>query len=178
VRRSSQAGRLDVLPSHYSRLPVHVPADGVLLQLSADRDGAGMSLGLANDTVSAAATRARLVIAEINQHVPWTFGGEIPADPRIDLFVESLKAPIELKPGRGCESFLEDVLNGAFDGLSYRRIRGHRADADVRHVARGYGRDGFAARSSGCQRPRHSAPGPLRTAQSRPKISERRSQNA
>lgn len=97
----SKAGRLDILPSHYSQLGAQfaaglLPADVVLLQLSPPREGRRHSLGLACDYTLAAARRARVVIAEVNDRVPWTHGGEIPADLRVDAFVAADLPPLEL----------------------------------------------------------------------------------
>src|SRR3546814_2764026 len=69
----SRAGRLDVLPSHYSAIAGQfeaglLPADVVLLQLSSPRDGRH-SLGLASDYTLAAARRARGVIAGVNHQI-------------------------------------------------------------------------------------------------------------
>ncbi|MCW0234715.1 MAG: 4-hydroxybutyrate CoA-transferase [Ferrovibrio sp.] len=97
----SRAGRLDILTSHYSQLAPQfasgrLPADVVLLQLAPPRHGRRHSLGLACDYTLAAARRARVVIAEVNGDVPWTHGGEIPADLRIDAFVAADQPPLEL----------------------------------------------------------------------------------
>jgi acetyl-CoA hydrolase len=98
----AKAGRLDILPLPYSRLPGAFgpdnPADAVLLQLA--RSPSGLSFGLAHDYVVAAARHARLVIAEINAQAPWTYGAEVPADFRIDHVIETDEPPGELKPAR------------------------------------------------------------------------------
>jgi acetyl-CoA hydrolase len=98
----AKAGRLDILPIPYSRLPdvfgCNSPADAVLVQLA--RSPSGLSFGLAHDYVAVAARHARLVIAEINAQVPWTHGAEVPAGLRIDHVIETDEAPAELKPAR------------------------------------------------------------------------------
>lgn len=101
--RLARAGRLQVVPGQYSRLPGLfadgiLPADVVLLQLARHRDG--LSLGCINDYAPAAARRARLVIAEVNDQAPWTYGAELPADLRIDVTVESSRPLAELAPAR------------------------------------------------------------------------------
>jgi acetyl-CoA hydrolase len=97
----AQAGRLAVMPCHYSELDAAFEsgrwqADVVLLQLSPGLDGGPPSLGLGNDYAAAAARRARVVIAEINPDAPWTFGAELPADLRIDLMVQADTAPVPI----------------------------------------------------------------------------------
>ena len=88
------AGKLEIVPSHYSQLPWllasgRVKCDVVLLQL-ADADPSGRhSLGVANDFLLGAARRARVVIAEVNTRAPWTHGAELPDDLRIDHVIRS-----------------------------------------------------------------------------------------
>ncbi|SED14422.1 acetyl-CoA hydrolase [Rhizobiales bacterium GAS191] len=111
--RLAKAGRLDIHPVHYGKLPElfaggHLGADVVLLQLAPAADGSGLSLGLANDYVAAASRRARLVVAEVNPDAPWTYGAEIPADLRIDHYVEATQPPVELKPSR-CGETEEEI---------------------------------------------------------------------
>lgn len=94
------AGRLDVLPVPYSSLPglfsKQRQPDAVLISLS--RSPAGLSCGLVNDYVAAAARHGRTVIAEINAQTPWTYGSAAPLDLRIDRIVECDQAPVELQP--------------------------------------------------------------------------------
>jgi acetyl-CoA hydrolase len=97
----AQAGCLDIVPSHYSELELAFGngrwrADVVLLQISPGVDGDPPSLGLANDYVNAAARNARVVIAELNTGVPWSYGAQLPADTRIDVLVQARHAPLEL----------------------------------------------------------------------------------
>jgi acetyl-CoA hydrolase len=98
----AKAGRLDILPVPYSRLPDAFgpdnPADVVLLQLA--RAPSGLSFGLTHDYVAAAARHARVVIAEINAQAPWTYGAEVPADFRIDHVIDTDAPPCELKSAR------------------------------------------------------------------------------
>ena len=98
----ARAGRLDVVPAQYSRIPGLfadgiLPAEVALLQLARDGDG---RLGLAcnNDYSLAAARRARTVIAEVNDRAPFCFGAEWPDDLEIALTVETSRPPAELAP--------------------------------------------------------------------------------
>jgi acetyl-CoA hydrolase len=98
----SRAGKLDILPCHYSALPRLFasgkrPADVVLLQVGPAATG-GFNLGLANDHVVDAARRARVVIAELNDQVPDTPGSTLPADIRIDVLVRTSRPPAMLQP--------------------------------------------------------------------------------
>ncbi|WP_299574865.1 acetyl-CoA hydrolase/transferase C-terminal domain-containing protein [uncultured Williamsia sp.] len=74
-----QAGLLDVLPVHYSTLPALLTtgalrADVVLVQVSpADAQGRHC-LGLGDDYFSSAIDTARVVLVEVNRHVPFVDG--------------------------------------------------------------------------------------------------------
>jgi acetyl-CoA hydrolase len=75
----ARAGVLDVVPAHIGSLPYlftsrTIPIDVVLCQVSTADDDGCHSLGLVTDYVPAAIATARTTIAEINPHVPYTFG--------------------------------------------------------------------------------------------------------
>ncbi len=97
----SAAGVLDIVPAHYSDLPILfaqglLASDVVLLTLSEpDKDGR-FNLGLVNDYIIAAARRARLVIAEVNDRVPWVYGAELPADIVPDVVLTTHREPTAL----------------------------------------------------------------------------------
>jgi acetyl-CoA hydrolase len=91
--RLARPGRLDVVPCHYSQLPWLFEsgtwrADVVLLALSPAVDGA-LSLGASHGYALAAARRARTVIAEVNERMPWVHGGALPGGLRIDAVVRT-----------------------------------------------------------------------------------------
>ena len=93
-----RSGSLDVLPCHYSQLPAiltagDLAADVVLLQLSPADERGRHSLGLANDYLSAAIDRARVVIAEVNDQVPWTCGRTV-TDVDVDVLVSVDRPPV------------------------------------------------------------------------------------
>jgi len=71
------SGHMDVLPSNYSQIPGLITAgilscDVVMLQLSPPGPDGNHSLGISQDYLVAAARRARVVLAEINDQMPWT----------------------------------------------------------------------------------------------------------
>ncbi len=90
-----------IVPIHYRELEAafasgRLHADVALMQMPAGDDGAPAdNLGLANDYVAQAATRARAVIVEVNPAAPWTFGARPPAGLRIDHAVPATTGPIE-----------------------------------------------------------------------------------
>lgn len=94
-RRLVAAGRLDILPSHYSALSRQIAgsADVLLLQLAPTGDPDRFSFGLACDYLQPAVARARTVIAEVNDQVPvtrsdWTITAE-----EIDVVVRTSRSP-------------------------------------------------------------------------------------
>jgi len=107
-RALAKAGLLDVLPVPYSQIPAllrggpqkdgPLKVDVVLVQVSpADADG-HHSLGLGNDLLVAALDAARVVIAEVNEAVPWTHGVRTLHTSQISLCVPALFAPLVAVP--------------------------------------------------------------------------------
>ncbi len=104
-RRLIAAGVLEVIPSHCSQMhgliqEGAIPVDVVFLHLSPEGPNGQRSLGIANDYLVAAAKRGRVVIAEVNQQMPWTYTSDALAGLRIDAFVHTDRALVELHPGR------------------------------------------------------------------------------
>jgi acyl-CoA hydrolase len=93
-RKLAKAGVLDIVPCRYSDLPRLIrrgalKPDVLLLQLSPpDADGR-YSLSMAHDYLPAALDSARVVIAEINQKAPWTYGERYLEESDIDIAVET-----------------------------------------------------------------------------------------
>ena len=100
LRSMTKAGALDVIPVHVSQVgPLIaagvIPCDVAMIQVSpADKDG-NHSCGLIADYVRAAVARARVVIAEVNDQVPYTHGELIPGS-AIDVKVAVSRAPVEV----------------------------------------------------------------------------------
>lgn len=75
------AGLLEIWPLPYSTFPAllttgDLRADVVFVQVSPPDAHGRCSLGLGDDYFSAAVDTARVVIAEVNDHVPYTFGAK------------------------------------------------------------------------------------------------------
>ena len=92
----SRANRLSISPCHYSQLPElfasgKFRADVTLLSLSPPGPDGRMSLGTSHEYVIAAALRSRVVIAEVNEQMPFMFGAEIPDTLRIDAIVRTAR---------------------------------------------------------------------------------------
>ena len=108
LRSMTKAHALDVIPVHVSQVgPLIsagvIPCDVAMIQVSpADAEG-NHSCGLISDYVRAAVAKARLVIAEVNEAVPFTFGETIHAS-EIDIAVPVSRMPVEVPPAKVSET--------------------------------------------------------------------------
>jgi acyl-CoA hydrolase len=76
-----------------------IGCDIAFLQLSpADADG-NRSFGLISDYTRAMVDKARVVIAEVNELVPYTYGETVPAS-KIDVIVPVSRPPVEERPAK------------------------------------------------------------------------------
>ncbi len=103
LRTLTAAHALGIVPCHVSQVGPLIEqgligCDVAFVQVSPpDRQG-NHSYGLINDFMHAAVAKARVVIAEVNDRVPFTFGDlALPAS-RIDYAVQVSRAPVELHP--------------------------------------------------------------------------------
>jgi acyl-CoA hydrolase len=105
LRSLSAAHRLGVIPCHVSQVGPMIEAgiigcDVAFVQLSPP-DGAGNhSFGLISDFVQAAVAKARVVIAEVNECVPFTHGDAVLPASRIDCAVHVARTPEEVMPAQ------------------------------------------------------------------------------
>jgi acetyl-CoA hydrolase len=103
-RRLATAGMLDVLPCHYSQLPELIRAgrlkiDVLMLQVAPPNADGRFSLSIAHEYLVAALDTARVVVAEINDQAPWTFGERSLGESDIDIAVRTSRTPLAA-PGR------------------------------------------------------------------------------
>jgi acyl-CoA hydrolase len=100
LRSMTKANALDVIPVHVSQVAPLItagamPCDVAMIQVSpADAQG-NHSCGLISDYVRAAVDKARVVIAEVNDQVPYVPGELIPAS-AIDVAVQVSRPPVEV----------------------------------------------------------------------------------
>lgn len=102
-RALAKAGVLDILPCHYSQFPEMIrdgslKIDVLLLQLAPPDEHGRYSLSLAHEYLLPALEHARLVIAEVNQQAPWTFGERYLYEEDIDCILETSRPPRESLP--------------------------------------------------------------------------------
>jgi len=102
LRTLAREGLLRVIPAHLSLLQGYfdrriIGADVVFLQLSSPDETGEYSFSIANDFQQAAIARARVVVAEVNDQLPWTYcdGAIDPA--RIDYIVHTSRPPVQAK---------------------------------------------------------------------------------
>jgi acetyl-CoA hydrolase len=104
LRSMTKAGKLAVIPCHVSQIGPMIAAgiigcDVAMVQVSpADADG-NHSFGLVGDHVRTAVDNARVVIAEINDQVPYV-PGEMLRGVEIDVAVHVSRTPVEVPPAR------------------------------------------------------------------------------
>lgn len=94
-------GALDILPCHYSELPrlLARQADVLLLNLADDGHGR-FSFGAALEYLAPLVDSARLVIAEVSDHTPWTHGERTLSAQDIHVIVRTSRPPVSAPPAR------------------------------------------------------------------------------
>ncbi|HEX5094270.1 MAG TPA: acetyl-CoA hydrolase/transferase C-terminal domain-containing protein [Burkholderiales bacterium] len=103
-RRLADAGVLDIHPHPYSQLATlirngRIRADVVLLQVSPPNAKGEYSLGLSAEYLVPALEASRVVVAEINDRIPWTFSDRLLKRGDFDVCIESSRDPVALPYG-------------------------------------------------------------------------------
>jgi acyl-CoA hydrolase len=104
LRSMTKAGKLGVIPCHVSQIGRMIESgvigcDVAFVQVSPADDNGNHSLGLISDHVKAAVEKARVVIAEVNDQVPFTFGEMLPAS-KIDVAVHVSRPLVQVPPAK------------------------------------------------------------------------------
>ncbi|MCP4439791.1 MAG: acetyl-CoA hydrolase/transferase family protein [Aureispira sp.] len=123
VRKAIQEGRGSYIPIFLSEAPVlfkekYIPIDVALISVSPPDKHGFCSLGVSVDTSLAAVHAAKIVIAQVNRHMPRTHGDGLIHSSKIDIMVDH-DAPIpeihdkpldttELKIGQHIANLIED----------------------------------------------------------------------
>jgi acetyl-CoA hydrolase len=102
-RALAKAGALDVLPCHYSQFPQMMDSgqlriDILLLQLAPPDSQGRYSLSIAHEYLIPALEHARVVVAEVNEQAPWTYGERYLCDDEIDFIVSTSRALPDSSP--------------------------------------------------------------------------------
>ena len=123
VRSATQSGRADYIPCSLSETPRMISSgavgcDVVFLMVSEPDAEGYVSLGTSVDYMPEAIERARVVVAQVNGYVPYTYGDSRIAMSKIDAFVRH-DAPlrpaaplplsdVDLAIGRHCAELIPD----------------------------------------------------------------------
>ncbi|WP_280240512.1 acetyl-CoA hydrolase/transferase family protein [Nocardia abscessus] len=104
LRSLTKEHRLSIVPCHVSRVGPMIEAgilgcDVAFVQVSPADERGEHSFGLVSDHVRAAVAAARVVVAEINDQVPFTLGERLPGA-EIDYAVRVSRAPVQVPPAR------------------------------------------------------------------------------
>ena len=133
LRTLARAGRLGVIPCHLGQVGPMIEAgligcDVAFVQVSPAGEEGNHSLGLVSDHVRAAVARARVVVAEVNDQVPFTYGERLAAD-EIDYAVPQCEwlrqMPVRTEAVRMLR-FLADALEAGTQPFTWL----HREDPD------------------------------------------------
>src|SRR5277367_3369476 len=103
LRTVAAAGRLGIVPCHVGQVAAMIEqgligCDVAFVQVSLPDAEGNHSYGLINDFVQAAVAKARVVIAEVNERVPFTLGDAVLPAARMDCAVRVARAPVEVLP--------------------------------------------------------------------------------
>lgn len=105
LRLLAEAGSLSIIPCHVGQIEGMIAAgvigcDVAFVQVSPPDAHGNHSFGLINDYVQAAVARARIVIAEINERVPFTNCDALLPSQKIDFSISVSRDPVELAPAQ------------------------------------------------------------------------------
>jgi acyl-CoA hydrolase len=105
LRTVASAGRLGIVPCHVSQIGPMIEqgligCDVAFVQVSPPDANGNHSFGLISDFVQAAVAKARVVIAEVNERVPFTLGDAVLPRSRIDCAVNVARLPVEVSPAQ------------------------------------------------------------------------------
>jgi acyl-CoA hydrolase len=101
LRTAAAAERLGIVPCHLSQIGPMIEqgligCDVAFVQVSPPDAHGNHSFGLINDFVQAAVAKARVIIAEVNERVPFTFADAVLPAARIDCAVHVVRPPVEV----------------------------------------------------------------------------------
>ncbi len=101
TRKAVEANRADYTPCFFSEIPrlfkTTLPVDVALIQLSPPDEDGFCSYGVSSDYTKPAAETAKIVIAQVNERMPYTGGSRIHVS-EINYIVEKNEPLIELAP--------------------------------------------------------------------------------
>jgi acyl-CoA hydrolase len=101
LRSLAKAHLLDIIPCHFGQIGAMIAqgtigCDVAFVQVSPADDQGNHSFGLVNDYIHEAVAKARVVIAEVNDQVPFTYGEAYLPAAKIDYALHVSRAPVEV----------------------------------------------------------------------------------
>ncbi|MFV0497691.1 MAG: acetyl-CoA hydrolase/transferase family protein [Candidatus Fimivivens sp.] len=122
TRSAISEGRGDFTPCFFFEIPrlfhTTLPVDVALVQVTPPDEAGNVSLGISVDYTLEAIKSAKLVIAQVNRNMPFTYGDGVIPVTDIDVFVEHDAPLIQLSPpkigeveraiGEHCASLIQD----------------------------------------------------------------------
>jgi len=136
--RNRQFGEhLDIMPLHYSALPAALAerVDVLMLCVAPEAPDGTFSLGTAHEYLVPLIEKARVVIAEVNDRMPWTFGERSLSRADIDIMVRTSRPLVEDRraaPGDADEIIARHVASLVEDGATLQIGLGSLPDAVLR----------------------------------------------
>jgi acyl-CoA hydrolase len=105
LRSVAAAGRLGIVPCHVSQVAPMIEhgligCDAAFVQVSPPDANGNHSFGLISDFVQAAVKKARVVIAEVNEQVPFTLSDAVLPSSGIDCAVHVSRTPVEVSAAK------------------------------------------------------------------------------
>ncbi|MCU6762349.1 Propionyl-CoA:succinate CoA transferase [uncultured Roseburia sp.] len=115
-------GRADFTPCFFYQIPelftTTLPLDAALVMVTPPDENGNVNLSVSCDYTKSAIQNAKLVIAQVNDQMPWVYGDNTVSVHEIDCFVEHSAPLPELKPaplgevekaiGKHCASLIQD----------------------------------------------------------------------
>ncbi len=100
----SKAGVLDIVPCHVGQVARYISekrigCDVAFVQVSPPGPDGRYSFGVIHDYIPTAVSVARVVVAEVNDQVPWTYGANSLGIDDFDVLVPTSRPVLELKGG-------------------------------------------------------------------------------
>ena len=104
-KKLSDAGALNITPMHFGLISQYIKegtlkCDVAFVLLSPRGPNGKHSFGVINDYIRAAIDKARIVIGEINDQVPWVYSDGYPELERFDVLIETSRPVLQALPSK------------------------------------------------------------------------------
>jgi len=142
--RAITAGRVDLIPARFSRVPLLmrdglIPIDVAFLQITPPNESGYCSFGLGVDVARQVMKQAGFVVAEINEHIPFTLGDTFVHVNEFDMLVQARVPPFYF-PRNPVDPVFDKIAENAAsvidDGSCVALTYGPVYEALARHLAK------------------------------------------